>query len=221
MRQFDTVRLIPSRFVETEDSVLAPLADDADALQTIFDLDNATNARLVVQNGRGALDIGPDELVSGLRHARIVNASFCYPHPSGSRFNGPRRGAWYCAFERETALAEVIFHRTVQYAEIDRWDDAVDYQAFLADFNETFHDVREAPAFAACLDPDDYRPSQALAERMLDAGAVGVVYPSVRRAGGINLACFRPAAVGHVRKGKRCRLVWRGRPEPTVAWRAT
>lgn len=221
VRRHDTVRLIPTRYVEQEDSVLADLVDnDADA-QAILDLGNATSARLVAQAGRdfGPGRIGPDELISGVPHFRVVNAAFTYAHPEGSRFNGPLRGAWYCAFDRTTALAEVVFHKTREYAEIDRFEDQVSYQAFLADFSQQFHDLRGQQAFSDCLDPDSYVASQALAARLLDLGSVGIVFPSVRRPRGINLACFRPAAVGNVRQGEVCELTWHGSPTPTHRWR--
>jgi hypothetical protein len=38
----------------------------------------------------------------------------------------------------------------------------------------------------------------------------------VRRDGGTNLACFRPALVGNVRKGRAYRLTWAGSPTPAV-----
>ena len=44
----------------------------------------------------------------------------------------------------------------------------------------------------------------------------GIIYPSVRRPSGTNLACFRPALVGNVRKGAAYRLTWQGSPEPTI-----
>jgi hypothetical protein len=47
-------------------------------------------------------------------------------------------------------------------------------------------------------------------------GALGVVYPSVRRRGGTCLACFRPALVANVRKGATYRFVWQGRPRPAI-----
>ena len=215
LRQFDTVRLIPSRYVEREDSVLAALADDDDHLRELFDLDNATNERLRAEVG-AAPDIGVDELVFGVPNFRIINAAFTYARPEGSRFNDGERGAWYCAFDTETALAEVIFHKTVEYAEIKRFDDSVNYQAMLADFNASFHDLRQGRGLAACLDPRSYVASQALAARLLDAGSLGIVFPSVRRPGGTNLACFRPALVGNVRKAESYRLTWRGLPEPIV-----
>nr|WP_154382382.1 RES family NAD+ phosphorylase [Duganella guangzhouensis] len=215
LRQFDTCRLLPSRFADLEDSVLAPLAEDDAHLHDLFDLDNATNARLRTQNG-GAAGISVDELVFGVPNFRIVNAAYTYAHPQGSRFNDGRRGAWYCAFDVETALAEVSFHKAVEYAEINRFDDSVQYQCMLADFTATFHDIRNQPRFEACLAADSYIESQTLAERLLDGGSLGLIYPSVRRDGGINLACFRPALVGNVRKGAAYRLTWQGSPIPNI-----
>ena len=216
LRQFDTCRLLPSRFADVEDSVLAPLADSDEHLHDLFDLDNATNARLRTQNGGGSAGINVDELVFGVPNFRIVNAAFTYAHPQGSRFNDGRRGAWYCAFDVETALAEVSFHKAVEYAEINRFDDSVQYQCMLADFTATFHDIRKQPRFKACLAADSYIASQTLAEQLLEGGSLGIIYPSVRRPGGTNLACFRPALVGNVRKGAAYRLTWQGSPAPKI-----
>jgi hypothetical protein len=215
LRQFDTCRLIPSRFADLEDSVLAPLSDSDASLRDLFDLDNATNERL---RGEAGLlpGIGMDELVFGLPHFRIINAAYTYARPEGSRFNDGERGAWYCAFDAETALAEVSFHKTVEYQEIGRFDDSVTYRALLADFNASFHDIRGLRGFKQCLDPRSYVASQDLAATLLELGSMGIVYPSVRARAGINLACFRPALVGNVRKGEVYRLTWAGSPTPEV-----
>lgn len=215
VRQLDTVRLLPSRFADQEDSVLAPLAEGADHLADLFALDNATNQRLRAERG-GLAGIGIDELVFGVPNFRIVNAAFTYPRPEGSRFNSGERGAWYCAFDAQTALAEIVFHKTVEYAEIDYFSDSVSYQALLADFSGQFHDLRHAPDFADCLSPGSYVASQELAQRLLEGGSMGVVYPSVRRSQGTNLACFRPALVGNVRRAQAYRLTWSGAPNPVI-----
>ncbi|KQV80894.1 hypothetical protein ASD15_13460 [Massilia sp. Root351] len=216
LRQFDTCRLIQSRFADVEDSVLAPLAGSEDELHDLFDLDNATNARLIAEHG-GAPGIGIDELVFRVPNYRIINAAFTYARPEGSRFNDGERGAWYCAFDIDTALAEIAFHKTVEYAEIDYFHDSVSYQCMLADFTAQFHDLRRTEEHADCLDPASYVQSQRLAERLLEEGSTGVIFPSVRRAGGVNLACFRPALVGNVRKGAAYRLTWEGAPEPRIS----
>ena len=215
LRQFDTCRLIPSRFADVEDSVLSPLAEDPDVLRDLFDIDNATNERLRGEYG-SLPGIGVDELVFGVPNFRIINAAYTYPRPEGSRFNDGERGAWYCAFEAETALAEITFHKTVEYQEIGRFDDSVTYQALIADFTSTFHDIRGVDAFANYLDPTSYIDSQDLATQLLDSGSMGVIYPSVRRPEGTCLACFRPALVGNVRKGQVYRLTWSGSPTPVI-----
>ncbi|HEY9572154.1 MAG TPA: RES family NAD+ phosphorylase, partial [Pusillimonas sp.] len=107
-------------------------------------------------------------------------------------------------------------HKTVEYAEIGHFYDSVDYQLMLADFSGQFHDLRHASGFKQCLDPKSYVASQALAELLLENGSLGVVYPSVRQADGVNLACFRPALVNNVRRDAAYRLTWSGSPEPAV-----
>lgn len=215
LRQFDTCRLIPSRFADVEDSVLSPLAETTDILRDLFELDNATNERLRGEYG-GLPGIGVDELVFGVPNFRIINAAYTYPRPEGSRFNDGERGAWYCAFEVETSLAEITFHKTVEYQEIDRFDDSVTYQVMLADFTGPFHDIRAVEAFEQYLDPASYIESQKLATDLLDSGSMGIIYPSVRHPSGTCLACFRPALVGNVRKGAAYRLTWAGSPTPVI-----
>jgi hypothetical protein len=215
LRQFDTYRLIPSRFAAHEEPVLTGIAEDEAHLAELSDLDRATDERL--RGERGLLPgIGMDELVFGVPNFLIINAAFTYARPEGSRFSGPERGAWYCAFDIETALAEVSFHKSVEYQEIGRFDDSVTYEALLADFTNEFHDLRKDSRFASCLNSRSYVASQRLAARLLETASVGVIYPSVRRSGGTHLACFRPAVVGNVRPGERYRFSWAGTPTPNI-----
>lgn len=215
VRRLDTHRLVPSRHTPRGDSVLAAIADGDAHLQAIFELDLATNDRVLAALRR-LPGIGVEELVTGVPHAAVINAAFCHPNPLGARFSGPDRGAWYAAFELATAQAEVGVHKAVELAEIGRFEDTVTYDDYLADFSASLHDLRRRRGFRACLDPDSYVASQALAERLLDRGSLGVVYPSVRRAGGTCLTCFRPALVGNVRRARTYRFTWSGRPEPVV-----
>ena len=170
-------------------------------MEALFELEGATNERL--QGEAGLLPgIGVRELVFGLTYAHIVNAAFTHAHPLGSRFNGPDRGAWYGSFDLETSATEVAFHKAQELREIS-WQETETfvYLDFLADFRGEFHDIREDSRFRKCLDPTSYSASQKLAHEMLNAGAAGIVYPSVRYEGGTCIACFRPALVNNVRKG--------------------
>jgi len=217
VREFDTHRLVLSRHLPQADSVLAAISDDDAHLQAIFELDTATNDRLLAAQ-QPLPGIGVEELVFAVPHAAVINAAFCHPHPLGSRFNGPGRGAWYAALDIATSQAEVGFHKTVQLAEIGRFEDAVTYDDYTADFSAEFHDLRSAPPYMrSTLDPDTYVDSQALAERLLDAGSLGVVYPSVRHAGGTCIACFRPALVTNVSRRKTYRFTWKGTPDPVIS----
>jgi RES domain-containing protein len=216
IRQNDTHRLIPSKYSEGGGSVLTEIADDDEHLKDIFDLDHATNERLLAENGL-LPGIGIHELVFGVPYYRIVNATFCHAHPLGSRFNGPERGAWYAAFELETAQAEVAFHKWVELSEVGWLQEELTYDDYLADFSAELHDIRRDKRFADCLAPDSYVVSQGLAEQLLEAGSLGVVYPSVRRRRGICLACFRPALVMNVRKSMTYTFRWDGEPRPTIS----
>jgi RES domain-containing protein len=203
----DTHRLIPSK--HSGPGVLSRIANDEAHLQAIFDLDHATNDRLLAENDL-LPGIGMDELVSGIPNASIVNASFCHAAPEGSRWNGPDRGAWYAGVELATSLAEIMFHKSRHYLEIS-WPhaDVTEYDDYLANFDAKFHDIRNDARFAPCLDPDSYYASQTLAAELLGNSSIGVIYPSVRTTGTC-IACFRPAAVVNVRKGATHSFHWQG-----------
>jgi hypothetical protein len=220
--QRDTHRLIPAQFADGGASVLTRLTDDPKTLEGIFELDNATNDRLLAES-RLAPGIDERELVFGIPSYRIINAAFCHPSPTGSRFNSADRGAWYASFELETSQAEVAYHRRLWLQET-AWEeeDAADYLDYLADFRAEFHDLRirdlrDTTEYAECLSPMGYTASQALASRLLESGSAGIVYPCVRLAGGTCIACFRPVLVTNVRQGGIFTFVFRDwRTPPTI-----
>jgi hypothetical protein len=206
LRRFDTHRLLPAKYSPHFDSVLTRIADDDEQLQLIFELDNATNARLLAEENRSP-GISQRELVFHVPNYHVINAAFTHSHPLGARFSTPERGAWYAAFELATAKAEVIFHKSIEFAEID-WKEReeIGYDDYLADFTAAFHDLRGVADEA--LSPTSYVRSQQLAVELLELGSLGIIYPSVRREGGTCIACFRPSVVANVRKSIRYRLIW-------------
>jgi hypothetical protein len=215
--QRDTHRLIPAQFADGGASVLARLTDDEETLDGIFELDNATNDRLLAES-RLAPGIDERELVFGIPQYRIINAAFCHPAPGGARYNSADRGAWYAGFDIATSQAEIAYHRQLWLRET-AWDeeDESDYQDFLADFRAEFHDLRNAKDYADCLSPTSYVASQKLAAELLQLGAAGIVYPCVRRTGGTCIACFRPVLVTNVRKGNVYRVVFTDfRAKPSI-----
>jgi RES domain-containing protein len=206
IRQDDTHRLIPSH--HSDESVLRRLSEDDRQLQELFELDGATNDRLL---GEANLlpGISVHELLFGVAHAHIVNAAFTHVPPAGSRGNGPERGAWYAAFELETAQAEIAFHKAQELQEI-RWTESetFTFHDYLADLRAAFHDVRDDRDYIDCLDPSSYVNSQGLARGLLASGSAGLVYPSVRRSGGTCIVCFRPALITNVRQDRTVTLTF-------------
>lgn len=207
IRQDDTHRLIPSR--QSDESVLERLAEGSDQIEELFELEGATNDRLL---GEANLlpGISVHELLFGVPCAHTVNAAFCHAQPAGSRFNGPERGAWYATFELDTARAEVTFHKSQELQEIN-WHDreSFTFDDYLADSRTDFHDIRGNTAHADSLAPKSYVASQRLARDLLASGSAGIAYPSVRRAKGTCLVCFRPALVTNVRKGQSLTITFR------------
>jgi hypothetical protein len=208
----DTHRLIPSRYPPI--GILDTIAAPAD-LDLVIELEGWTNDRL--SNELGVIfTIPPAEWVTGRPHATVVMAAFCHPHPEGGRFNDASRGAWYAGLSLETALKESIFHRAKELAEIGVTDARVELRQYLADFDADFHDVRAGLEFALLYHPESYAAGQALARELLEQGSNGIIYRSVRDAGGQCIACFRPALVLNVRPAAHFELRWHGGPVPSV-----
>ena len=195
-------RLIPYRYSDRGRPTVNRLAeDDDDLLRDLTELEGATNDRLLGESGK-LPGITIIELVSGFPLAHVVNASFTHARPLGGRFNSTQRGAWYSAFEMETAQAEVVFHRSAELKEVG-WkpEEVSPYIDYLADFRHEFHDIQGDPDFEDCLNPTSYGASQTLGLQLLTSGSAGIVYPSVRRKDGVCIVCFRPPLVLNVQEG--------------------
>lgn len=219
-----TVRLILSAYFKP--SALGALADTDEELEILARLEGETNQRLKAQK-EGLDDLDSRELAYrapvapdrswGMTH---VNAAFTHVRESGNRFNDGRRGAWYCAFEAETAVAEVAFHRTRELRYVGVFEDEAVYVALLADFIGTFPDLRGIDPPPACLDPEPdvgYPAGQALAHGLRGDGHGGLIYPSVRRPGGTCFVAFAPQIIQNVRPAEQYRMVWNGSPDYTLS----
>jgi RES domain-containing protein len=201
--------LIPYRYSDRGRPILDLIAQgDDDLLSELTELEGATNERLLGESGK-LPGISAIELVSGFRLAHIVNATFTHANPLGGRFNGSGRGAWYAAFEMETAQIEVAFHRAAELKEVGwKAEEVFSYVEYLADFRHEFHDLRRESDFRSCLDANSYADSQALGFQLLTSGSAGIVYPSVRHKRGTCIVCFRPPLVLNVREGSKVTLTF-------------
>jgi hypothetical protein len=209
----NTHRLIPSRYPPT--GILDVVSSPED-LELMFELESWTNDRISAQFGV-IQNIARDEWVTGRQQATVIMAAFCHPSPTGPRFSGSDRGAWYAAFDLATAQAEIVYHRGQELMEIGVLDARLEMREYVADFRNDFHDIRANDRrFRRYYDPDSYIDSQSFARQLFENGSNGILYRSVRRAGGQCVACFRPPLVLNVRPAAHFQFRWRGDLTPTI-----
>ena len=204
--------------------VLRGLVDTDEEVEILAELEGATSARLVAEReGGSALD--RRELVFARRAHDLrvygqsrINAAFTYTRPTGNRFNGGDRGAWYCSYDVLTSAEEVGFHRTRELGYVGIFKDEARYVELLADFIGDFPNLDGEVGHAALnADPDiGYPEGQALAEALRRDGHRGLLYPSVRHAGGRCFVAFDPGIVQNVRPGASWKLTWNDAPEYSI-----
>ena len=218
-----TVRLVTAGYLDKP--AMAALADDPSDLAILEEIEGLTSA-LTPSSPTVPSGIQPGELLTeadGYGWA-YVNAAFCHTRPTGNRFNGPERGAWYASYGNnatDTAKAEVAWHLTRELQATGIYDNITTYRELLAGFMSRFHDLGERtedPVYSE--DPAvAYPAGQAVARDILESGSVGVLYPSARYEGGRYLAALRPNLVQNVREGETWVFRWAGSAEVEI-WRA-
>ncbi|MBO9661510.1 RES family NAD+ phosphorylase [Dokdonella sp.] len=178
-------RIVPSRFPPV--GVFDRVADPAD-LDALYEIEALTNPRL--REELGSLSMLPKERrVSGPGTTPIM-AAFTHLNPDGSRFSDGSWGVFYAAHSVATAVEETVYHRerflrATREAPLD-----VEMRCYRTAIHGRLHDLRGG--WKAMHDPTDYAASQALARTLREDGSDGVVYDSVRHAGGECVALFYP-----------------------------
>ena len=189
-------------------------ADDLEAALLLESLTNdwvnETLARL------GQLD--HSEWVTGEPGATLVMAAFCHPAPGGGRFNSEALGAWYCAIEIETAIAETVYHHTRRLAHsASGFRHVVQMRELISEVDAEVYDLRGLREHHPELyDPESYAASQLYGEVLRRSGANGIAYRSVRRPAGTNLVVYRPSLLPPVLQGGHFDYRWTGSPTPAV-----
>ncbi|MDE0034501.1 MAG: RES family NAD+ phosphorylase [Deltaproteobacteria bacterium] len=216
-----TVRLVTAGYLDKP--ALAMLADDPSEIAVLEEIEGLTSA-LAPPSPTVPSGIQPGELLTeadGYGWA-YVNAAFCHPRPTGNRFNGPERGAWYASYGNnatDTAKAEVAWHLTRELQATGIYDNVTTYRELLAGFMSRFHDLGEGTGEAVLSDDpaDAYPAGQALAREIQESGGNGVLYPSARYESGRCLAALRPNLVQNVREGDAWVFRWAGSLEVEIS----
>ena len=199
-------RVIPTRFpaVNLFDRVASP--EDFDAL---YALEAMTNDRLRTEIGE--LDLVPrEERRFGPGYGPIM-AALTHLNPIGSRFSDGSYGVFYCAQSRATAIAETRFHTGQFLAATQQPPMRQQMRLYTVIAHGDVVDLRgDASMEASVLSPNDYAAGQALGRNAREASAPGIVYPSVRDAGGECLAAFRTTLLRDCHHAAYLEYNWNG-----------
>jgi len=186
-------RLIPSRFPPI--GLFDTVATAAD-LEAVMELEGWTNDRLVAER---VARLPRHEWVFGRPNSSVVMAAFLHVAPGGMRFNGPDLGAWYAAASLTTAVVEVGHHMRREAVATARASLSRQYRAYTARLLGDYVDIRGQRGSRADLyDSSSYIASQAFDEAVRASGGAGILFDSVRHAGGVNVVAHRPRNVTDV-----------------------
>lgn len=209
-----THRLIASRWptIGVFDTVTS--AEDLEATLLLESLTNDRVNETLARLGQ----LARSEWVTGQAGATVIMAAFCHPAPGGGRFSGEALGAWYCAGEIETAIAETAYHHTKRLAySAGGFGHVIQMREFISEVDAEVFDIRKLrERHPELYDPNSYTASQPFGEGTRRAGGNGIVYSSVRRAGGTNLVVYRSSLLSPVREGDHFDYRWAGPSTPTV-----
>lgn len=135
---------------------------------------------------RGDLPVGP-----GASH---VIASYTFSRPG--RFNGESFGAFYGGESMATAIAETVHHTRQALRDSNAPAQTLPPRLVLhVDVNaHEVVDVRDAP-YPQIYDPHLYRESRIFGDLVRTRGRDGIVFRSVRRAGGECVAVYTPSVL--------------------------
>ena len=199
-------RVIPSRFpaVGLFERVARP--EDFDAL---YALEAMTNDRLRDEVGEISL-VPPEERLFGPGSTCIM-AAFTHLNPQGSRFSDGSYGVFYCARKRDTAIAETRYHSALFMHATREPPMRLQMRLYTVQARGEAADLREASqSDPRIVDPDDYSHPQAIGRSLRAAGALGIVYPSVRHPGGECLAALRTGIVKNCLHAAYLEYHWNG-----------
>jgi hypothetical protein len=200
------VRIIRSAFPPID--LFEDIADPAD-WPLLISAEQKTNPRIMTSIGK--LDLVPVDRRVGGPGASWLMAPFTHVSVDRpSRFTDGSYGVLYVGKDFETALFETIHHHArfmARTAEAPGWTSQ--FREIVFSVRAELHDLRGAPHHPA-LDGGNYAASQALAKALRLAWSNGVVYPSIRHAGGECAGLFYPDCAANPIQGRHLDYHWDG-----------
>lgn len=200
----DAVRIQPWRHPEV--SIWRALVDE-DELPAILGLLSLTDPDIYRA-------LGDLEKVSRLDWMRGEGSEWVMPaftFGGPGRFNNEFFAAFYAARERETAIAETVYHQEELLRATSEPPMEARMRVLRAEIECPFCLVLgDNPSPPALYHQADYSTSQAFAAASRAAGIRAIRFQSVRRAGGQCAALYQPAEVKRCRAAELLVYLWDG-----------
>jgi hypothetical protein len=196
-------RLIPSHFPPI--SLFEDVANE-DEFEILYAVESLTNDRLLEELGQLTL-VAPEDRIYGQGSTPVMAAFTHIGMPS--RFTNGQYGVYYCGSTLDVAIAETRYHRELFLATTQEPDTEITMREYINEVVLPVADIRGSD-FDNLHQPNSYDASQAFAKQQLLEGANGLLYRSVRLAGGECCAIFKPKALSSATQGCHLRYVWNG-----------
>jgi RES domain-containing protein len=195
-------RIIPSHYPPInffEDLV------DPHEMEALWEIESLTNERLRQEVGDIFL-VPKEDRISG-PGSSIVMAAFTHIY-FPSRFTDGSYGIYYASLSFATAIYETV-HRREQFLNYTHETKCeLMMRAYEAKICKALHDIRD-PQYQN-LYQEDLIPAQSFAKDLRATNSWGLVYDSVRHAGGTCIAAFRPPAISAPKELTHLRYIWDG-----------
>ncbi len=199
-------RIIPSRFPAV--SLFGRVANLAD-FDVLHALEAMTNDRIRDEIGDIRL-VPPDERLFGDGSSCIM-AAFTHLNSQGSRFSDGSYGVFYCARERDTAIAETRYHQSQFMAATQEPPMRLQMRLYTVEASGEVIDLRAASRTEPrIIDPNDYAYAQGIGRVLRQQDAHGILYPSVRQPGGEALAALRTGILKNCLHAAYLEYQWNG-----------
>lgn len=208
-------RLIASRWPTT--GVFDDLTADEEELRIAFILEGLTDDSLAPAVRHLAL-LPPGEIVP----STLIMSAFLHADPAGGRFTEERLEAWYASLAVETAIAETLYHHHRRLAlSAGGFPQTIQMRQLIAEINTELIDIRGMQITRPDLyHLTDYSASQEFGTSLRWRDGIiaenGLVYDSVRHAGGTNVCLYRPSLVGRPSQSDYFEYRWDARGQVTV-----
>ncbi|MDQ6929313.1 MAG: RES family NAD+ phosphorylase [Candidatus Eremiobacteraeota bacterium] len=187
-------------------SIYDRICDSAN-LEQLLQLEALTNPRALLAAG-DFRKVRPQDRISGPGTTPVM-ASFAYSGPG--RFCDGTYGVYYGAHDLTTAVHESRYHTETRLREWHEPSGVHDKRAYVATIAGSYDDVTGKGMRSKIYDPVDYTASQQYGAKRYGENVVdGIVFNSVRRAGGTCVAAFRPRLITRCRVEAYIQFSWDG-----------